>query len=344
MADPRFFSVAKPMRLAELARLSGAELADSSRGDVIVRDVAPLDAAGPDHLTFLDNRKYLDAFKTTRAGACFVRAEMAEFAPSGTAVLVSLNPYKAYALAALAFYPEPAPMPGQGPGAVVDVSASLGEGCEVGPYAVIGAHVKIGKGCRIGAGAVICEGVEIGDNCDIGARAYVTHSLIGNRVRLYPGACIGRAGFGFAIDKTGFTAVPQLGRVIVEDDVEIGANTTVDRGAGPDTIIGQGTRIDNLVQIGHNVRIGKYCVIVAQVGISGSTQVGDFTMLGGQAGVAGHLKIGAGAKVAAQSGVMRDVPDGAEVVGFPAMPMRQYFRQTNYLARMVAAKKGEKDD
>jgi UDP-3-O-[3-hydroxymyristoyl] glucosamine N-acyltransferase len=227
---------------------------------------------------------------------------------------------------------------------VIDPSASLGTDCVIEDGVIIGAHVKIGSRCRLQAHAVIRQGVEIGDDCDIGPHVTITHALIGNKVRLHPGACIGRQGFGFAIDPaTGFTAVPQLGRVIIENDVEIGANTTIDRGAGPDTVIGQGTRIDNLVQIGHNVKIGKFCVIVAQVGISGSTQIGDFAMLGGQAGIAGHIKIGQGAKIAAQSGIMRDIGAGEEVMGSPAVPIRQSMKQTAMLAKLVSKKKGNEE-
>ena len=266
--------------------------------------------------------------------------ELAGDAPAGTVCLLHKNPYKAYALAAQAFYPAPAAQAFVSPAAVVDASAVIGADCHIGHGAVIGKGVKIGARSRIGALCVIEDGVEIGADCDIGARVYLTHAVIGNKVRIYPGAVIGRAGFGFAIDMpNGFVSVPQLGRVVVGDDVEIGANTTIDRGAGPDTVIGQGTRIDNLVQIGHNVQIGRFCVIVSQTGISGSTQLGDGVMTGGQSGFAGHLKIGAGAKIAAQSGIMRDIPQGGEVMGSPAVPIRQFMRQTAIWSR-ISLKKG----
>lgn len=334
MADPRFFKVAGPFALGALAQLTGATLSDPAAAEKQVMDVAPLQDAGPDILSFLDNKKYVSVFKETRAGACFVRPELAAQAPAGTVCLIHKNPYKAYALAAQAFYPPPAPAPYRAPSAVVDARAQIGADCHIDHAALIGAHVKIGARTRIGPMAVIEDGVEIGEDCDIGARVYVTHALIGNKVRLHPGAVIGRPGFGFAIDPAGYVAVPQLGRVVVGDDVEIGANTTIDRGAGPDTVIGQGSRIDNLVQIGHNVQIGKYCVIVSQTGISGSTQLGDYVMTGGQSGLAGHLKIGAGARIAAQSGIMRDIPPGQEVMGSPAVPIRQFMRQTARLSRM----------
>ncbi|MBU6475286.1 MAG: UDP-3-O-(3-hydroxymyristoyl)glucosamine N-acyltransferase [Alphaproteobacteria bacterium] len=341
MADRRFFTLAGALPLSRIAEATGSVLSDPSQGGLAMTDVAPLETAEKTHLGFLDNKKYIDVFRATKAGACFVRVELASHAPAGTVCLTNKNPYKAYAIAAAMFYPPERPETRVAPSAVVDASAKIGADCVIEEGAVIGANVKIGDRCRIQAHAVIRQGVEIGSDCDIGPHVTVSHALIGDKVRLHHGVCIGRQGFGFAIDPAGFVAVPQLGRVIIGPDVEIGANTTVDRGAGPDTVIGQGTRIDNLVQIAHNVKIGKYCVIVAQVGISGSTQVGDYAMLGGQAGLAGHIKIGAGAKVAAQSGLMRDVPDGAEVMGSPAVPIRQSMKQTAVLAKLATRKKGE---
>lgn len=339
MADPRFFQKAGPFTLGELAQLTGAVLSDPTAAEKKLIDVAPLQEAGAEHLSFLDNKKYVAFFKATKAGACFVRPELASEAPAGTVCLTHKNPYKAYALAAQAFYPQPKPETFRAPGAVIDPAAVIGADCHIGYGAVIGKGVKIGDRSRIGALAVIEDNVEIGEDCDIGARVYLTHALVGKKVRVHPGAVIGRPGFGFAIDPTGYVAVPQLGRVVIGDDVEIGANTTIDRGAGPDTVIGHGTRIDNLVQIGHNVQIGKFCVIVSQTGISGSTQLGDYVMTGGQSGFAGHLKIGAGAKIAAQSGIMRDIPPGGEVMGSPAVPIRQFMRQTAIWSR-ISLKKG----
>ncbi len=313
-------------------------MSDPSQAGAVMTDVAPLDTAEKTHLSFLDNKKYMDVFRTTKAGACFVRPELAQYAPASMVCLMHKNPYKAYAIAAQMFYPSGKPKSFQASSAVIDRSATLGADCSIEDGVIIGANVKIGNRCRIQAHAVIRNGVEIGDDCDIGPHTTITHALIGSKVRLHAGVCIGRQGFGFAIDPAGYVAVPQLGRVIIESDVEVGANTTIDRGAGPDTVIGQGTRIDNLVQIGHNVKLGKYCIIVAQVGISGSVQIGDYTMLGGQVGVAGHIKIGAGAKIAAQSGIMRDVPAGGQYMGSPAVPMKQGMRQTALLAKMATKK------
>jgi UDP-3-O-[3-hydroxymyristoyl] glucosamine N-acyltransferase len=204
--------------------------------------------------------------------------------------------------------------------------------------AVIGERAELGAGCHVGPNAVIGEAVVIGPNCRIGAGATLSHCLLGARVVIYPGARIGQAGFGFALGTEGMTKVPQLGRVIIEDDVEIGANSTIDRGSGPDTVIGAGTMIDNLVQIGHNVRLGKGCVIIAQAGVAGSTRIGDHAILAAQAGLIGHLTIGHAARIGAQAGVMRDVPDGESVIGSPAVPVRQFFREVATVQRLAKEK------
>jgi UDP-3-O-[3-hydroxymyristoyl] glucosamine N-acyltransferase len=338
MADKRFFTVAGPFTLQELAGLTGAVLTDMAAASRSMRDVAPLDTADENTVSFLDNRKYAGLFKTTKAGACFVRPELAAGAPAGTACLTHKNPYKAYALAAQAFYPAETVREYRAPSAVIDPTAVLGRDCSVGPGVIIGRNVRVGNGCRIQAHAVIGDGVEMGDGCDIGPHTCLSHCILGNRIRLYPGVSVGRPGFGFAMDPAGFVSVPQLGRVLIGDDVEIGANTTIDRGAGPDTVIGEGTRIDNLVQIGHNVKIGRRCVIVAQTGVSGSTQFGDFVMAGGQSGFAGHLKIASGTRIAGQSGVMRNIDSSGEYMGCPAVPIRQFMRQMTLLSKMAGKK------
>jgi UDP-3-O-[3-hydroxymyristoyl] glucosamine N-acyltransferase len=340
MADPRFFRVAGPFTVAEIARRSGAAIAGGEAGQRLLRDVAPLDTAGPDDLTFLDNRKYVAAFRATRAGAAFVQPALAAEAPPGTTLLITEQPYRAYALAAQAFYPEAPPVPGIADSAVIDATARLGAGSAVDANAVIGAQVEIGKRCHIGANSVIGPGCVLGDDVRVGANVSISHSLIGARVRFYPGARVGQDGFGFAMGPAGFVKVPQLGRVIIEEDVEIGANTTIDRGAGPDTVIGAGTMIDNLVQIGHNVQVGRGCVLIAQSGIAGSTRLSDRVILAAQGGLSGHLTIGSGARIGAQAGVMRDVAPGESVVGAPAVPVKEFFRQVATLTRL-SRKKGE---
>jgi UDP-3-O-[3-hydroxymyristoyl] glucosamine N-acyltransferase len=321
-----------------LADLTNAEISPGADGGVTFSDVAPLEEACHSDISFLDNRKYVEAFARSKAGACVVAPAMANRAPQGMALLLSSDPYRAYAKIAQAFYPPPVYPVGVHPQAVVDPSAKLGAGCHIGPGAVVEAKAEIGARSVVLANAVIGHGVVIGDDTLVGATASLFHCLIGKRVIIHPGVRIGQDGFGFAMGPQGHLKVPQLGRVIVKDDVEIGANATIDRGSGPDTIIGAGSKIDNLVQIGHNVVLGKGCIIIAQVGISGSTEFGDFAIAAGQAGITGHLKIGTGARIAAQSGVMRDIEPGATVGGSPAVPIMDYHRQTASLSKLARKK------
>ncbi len=341
MADPRFFSKSKSFSVAEIAQKLSCTISNAHDADLILDDVSPLNSAAENHLSFLDNVKYKDDFKSTKAGACFVSQAMVEHASSSTICLVSDHPYKSYALAAQLFYPENKPEANIAANAYIDPTAKIGEGAHISHGVYIGAHVEIGEQVWIEPNAIIHDHVIIGDHCRIGSHTCISHAIIHNYVRTYPGSCIGQDGFGFAIDPAGHIKVPQLGRVIIHDHVQIGANTTIDRGAGPDTIIGQGTWIDNLVQIGHNVEIGRGCIIVAQVGISGSTKIADYVAIGGQAGIAGHLHIGMGAQIAAKSGVMKNISPGEELAGSPAMPKRQYFRQLATLNRLINNKKND---
>jgi UDP-3-O-[3-hydroxymyristoyl] glucosamine N-acyltransferase len=338
MADPRFFAKAGPLSLADLAAATGATLGLGADPMRRLDDVAPLDAAGPTDLSFFDNPKYLESFQVSRAGACIVAERHAGRAPAGMHLLLAAEPYKAYALAAQAFYPRPVPAAEIHPAAVVDPSATLGPGCTVGPGAVIEAGARLGARCAIGPNAVIGRNVELGDDVQVGPCASLSHCLVGSRVTLHAGVRIGQDGFGFAPDPRGHVKVPQLGRVRIGNDVEIGANTTIDRGSGPDTVVGDGTWIDNLVQIGHNVVLGRGCILAGQVGISGSTHVGDFCALGGQVGLAGHLKIGMGVQIGAKSGVMNDIPAGETWFGIPAAPIKQYFRRHATLTRLSERK------
>jgi len=338
MPDPRFFNRAGPFTLKALATLSGAQLLHPQGGSRLFRDVGPLDTAGPEDVSFLENRKYLETFVGSRAGAAFVDRQAAGRAPAGMALLVSNEPYRAYALAAQAFYPIVPIIPRRGTSAVIDPTATVPEDCDIGPNVVIEQDARLGRRCRVGANTVISAGVEVGDDCQIGPNVTLSHCVIGSRVVLHPGVRIGQAGFGFAPDPGGPIKVPQLGRVLVGDDVDIGANTTIDRGSGPDTVISSGSMIDNLVQIGHNVILGRCCILAGQVGISGSTKLGDFVMVGGQGGLAGHLHIGSGARIAAKSGIMRDVPAGETVCGSPAVPLTEFMRQTAVLQRLARKK------
>jgi UDP-3-O-[3-hydroxymyristoyl] glucosamine N-acyltransferase len=340
MADPRFFDRAGPFTLDAIAALSGAKLLCPADAPRLFHDVGPLESAGPEDVSFLENRKYLAAFVRSRAGAAFVEEKSIGQAPNGMALLISDVPYKAYALAAQAFYPLGRIIPRRAVSALVSPAAVVPEDCEIGPNTVIEEGARLGRRCSVGANSVIGRGVEIGDDCRIGPNVTLSHCLIGSRVVLHPGVRIGQDGFGFAPDPAAPVKVPQLGRVVIGDDVDIGANTTIDRGSGPDTQIGAGSIIDNLVQIGHNVVLGRCCVLAGQVGISGSTKLDDFVMVGGQGGLAGHLHIGAGARIAAKSGLMRDVPAGATVCGSPAVPLVEFMKQTAVLQRLAKKKGG----
>lgn len=330
--DSRFFQRSGPQSLAAVADAAQAE-APPRR--LMLNGVAPLQTAGPDEVSFLSNRKYLPALERTRAGAVVVHRDLAGRVPATAVPIVAEDPYAAWARVAGLFHPLPPLQAGIHASAVVAGDARIDPSAEIGPLAVIGAGVQIGPRCRIGAHAVLGNGVVVGADCRIGSHASLSHALLGMRVYIYPGARIGQEGFGFATTPDGFLTVPQLGRVILHDDVEVGANATIDRGSLQDTVIGAGSRLDNLVQIGHNVRLGRGCVVVAQAGISGSTVLEDNVMLGGQAGLTGHLRIGRRARIGAQAGVMADVPAGADVVGSPAQPVRAFFREVAALRRLV---------
>ena len=332
VGDPRFFRRSGAHTLAEVAAVAGGETAIR---DLLLTGIAPLQAATAEQVSFLDNRKYKRQLAATRAGAVVVHPDLASVVPEGTAAIVTTQPYVGWAKVAALFCPPPPLRPGVHPRAFVDAEAKVDPSAEIGPLAVVLAGAEIGPRCRIGPNAVVGEGVVLGEDCRIGANASVSHALVGARVYVYPGARIGQEGFGFAITAQGFLTVPQLGRVLIGDDVEIGANTTVDRGSTGDTVIGAGSRLDNLVQIGHNVRLGRCCVIVAQCGISGSTVIEDFVQLGGQVGLTGHITVGRGARIGAQAGVMADVPAGAEMIGSPAQPSREFLRQVAILKRLA---------
>ncbi len=344
MADPRFFSLGGPFSLKALAAIGGAKLHIGAQPEAMIQDVAPIDRAGPGQLTFLDNTKYLLAFEKSDAQACVVAPKYVDRAPTDMSLLLADDPYKSYALIAQAFYPVPSTTGQVSPGAYIAKTAKLGVQCDVSPGAVIEDHANILKHCRIGANVVIGPGVQIGEYTSIGAGSSLSHCIIGNRVNIHSGVRIGQDGFGFAIDPQGYVKVPQLGRVLIHDDVEIGANTTIDRGSGPDTVIGAGCWIDNLVQIAHNVTLGDGCVVVSQSGIAGSTKIEDKVIIGGQAGLTGHLTIGAGAQIAGKSGVMQDIPAGEKVGGTPAQPLRDWHRQTVLLARMVRDRRTATDE
>jgi UDP-3-O-[3-hydroxymyristoyl] glucosamine N-acyltransferase len=336
--DPRFFRRVGPHTLAAVvdAASSNGEGAEAPPRRLMLHRIAPLAEATADDVSFcLNHRKNRPALAATKAGAVIVHPDMRDMVPETSVAIVATDPLVAWAKVAALFHPAPPVTPGIHPSAVVAATARVDPTTEVGPLAVIGENVVIGPRGRIGPMAVIGDGVEIGWDVRVGTHASVSHSLIGDRVYIYPGARIGQDGFGFAITPDGFHTVPQLGRVLIEDDVEVGANSTVDRGTLEDTVIGAGTRIDNLVQIGHNVRIGKACVLVAQSGIAGSTVLEDQVVLAAQAGVAGHLRVGTGARIGGQAGVMADVPPRSDVVGAPAQPVKAFFKEVATIRRWV---------
>lgn len=339
MSKSRFFSPAKSFTVDELANISGCELQDNEQGDVVINDVSPLDAATEGEISFLDNQKYLDDFKNTKAAACFIAEKNIKDAPDGLILLISKDPYKSYAKVAQQFYPREVSNGQIHPSAIIDDTAKIANNVEIRAGAVIEAGAEIGENAIIYPNAVIGKSVIIGDHTIIGANASVFCAEVGSFSKIYPGARIGQDGFGFAIDPiNGHQPIPQLGRVLIGDRCEVGANATIDRGAGPDTIIGDGTFIDNLVQIGHNVKIGRNCVIVAQTGLSGSSTLEDMVVMAGQSATVGHIKIGAGTQIAGQSAVMRDCPPGSKLCGSPAVPAKQFFRQLAKVQQLAGQK------
>jgi UDP-3-O-[3-hydroxymyristoyl] glucosamine N-acyltransferase len=342
MAQPTFFKQPPSMTLADLAALAKAHLVDPSRADQRVKGLASLDEAGPMHLTFFDNLKYADQLPSTKAGACLVSERFEARVPSHVAVLRAAQPFRAFVQIARELHRDALRPPswfgceGIAPSAIIDPSARLEDGVIVEPLVVIGANVEIGSGTVVGAGAVIGAEVKIGRDCNVGARTAIQCTLIGNNVLIHPGCSIGQDGYGFLFfGPDGHLKVPQTGRVLIQNDVEIGAGTTIDRGSLRDTVIGEGTKIDNQVQIGHNVTIGRHCLLAAQIGLAGSLTIGDNVALGAKVGINNHLKIGDGAQVTAMSAVKDDIPPNGRWGGHFAKPTKQWFREIIAVERLV---------
>jgi UDP-3-O-[3-hydroxymyristoyl] glucosamine N-acyltransferase len=347
MADHRFYDNKGPISLSELCAAVDAALPEGADGGAMVRDLAALDAAAAEHLSFFAGGKAGMEFSNTRAGFCLVPSTLSPkiSPPADTVLIRCTSAPHAFAAAARLFYPESnlAAWPQQIP---VDSSAEIGKGVVLGHGVVIGPNAQVGENTRIGPNAVIGRGVCIGRDCEIGSNVSITHALIGDGVTILPGAQLGQPGFGFANADSGHTKIPQLGRVIVQDKVEIGACTAVDRGALGDTVIGEGTKIDNLVQIGHNVRIGRHCIIVSQCGISGSSELGDFVLLGGQVGVSDHCKIGSGARIAGRTALIigQELEAGRDYAGVPAKSLTDWMREVHAVAGLIKKPKRNAHD
>lgn len=337
MPDPRFFEILPPLSVAELAALVGGEAVRG--GDRKVAGVAPLAAAGPDDIAFLADRRLAPALAETRAGCVIVAAAAVEAAPRAAAVIVSREPQAAWARASARLHrPLTLDAPAD-PSAVAEDETVVLE-----PGVVLGRGARVGRGTRIGANTVIAPGVQIGRDCHIGSNCTLGFALIGDRVRLLSGVRIGEPGFGAAPSAQGPVDIPQLGRVIVQDNVTIGANSCIDRGAYEDTVVGEGTKVDNLVMIGHNCVIGRNNLMAAHTGISGSVTTGDDVIFGGRAGVGDHLTIGEGARIAAGAGVLKDVPPGETWSGYPAKPIRESLREAVWLAKQASRKRRDGAD
>jgi len=342
---PEFFR-SSPKSVADLAALLSLNVSDFVERKRVVSGVAALDRAGSNDVAFLENTLYKDALSRTKAGVVLIAAPFASFVPSGAIPFIVAHPHSAFAMVASALYPTAA-HPGLifghnciSPGAAVHPEARLEQGVAIDPGVVIGPGAEVGSGSSIAANSVIGPQVRIGRNCHIGSNVTILSALIGNDVIIHSGTSIGQDGFGFAIGRQGHTKVPQIGRVIIQDQVELGANVTIDRGGIRDTIIGEGSKLDNMVHIAHNVVMGRHCLIAGQVGIAGSTEIGDFVVMGGQVGITGHAHIGTGTQIAGGSAVISSLAAGSKVGGYPARPIKTWFREVAAIARLARQSRG----
>ncbi|GAA0578611.1 UDP-3-O-(3-hydroxymyristoyl)glucosamine N-acyltransferase [Rhizomicrobium electricum] len=335
MTDDRFFTRCGPFSLGVLAACSKADLAEGASTAVLLRGIAPLETAEADDVSVFCDARRADAFAVSRAGAIITSAKLAAHRHDCANLLIARDPRFAFAAVGLMFHPRCTDTAGISGTADIHATASVGEGCRIDSGVVVGAHAHIGEGCHLGANCVIGDGVEIGPQSVIGCNATVSHALIGAGVRIGAGTVIGGEGFGVVLGPAGLMCSAQVGRVIIGDNVRIGGNCTIDRGALDDTVIGSGTMLDNLIQIAHNVRIGRNCIFAGQSGVAGSAIIGDNVMVGGAVSISDHLTIGSNVRIAGKSGVAQDVADGAVVGGYPAVPVRQWHRQNLALAAMI---------
>jgi UDP-3-O-[3-hydroxymyristoyl] glucosamine N-acyltransferase len=347
MTESLFFERPKGLTAQEIMALTGAVARSGVSADRRIGGIGPLDRAGPGELAFMQSPKFISQFATTRAGLCLTMEKFADKAPAHVALLITPAPYRAFVTVAQELFPgamRPSSLfeaSGVSAGALVHPSARLEAGVVIDPAAVVGPRAEIGADTLIGPTAVIGPNVRIGRHCVIGAGVTIVHALIGDRVIIHAGARIGQDGFGYLAGAGGHGKVPQVARVIIQDGVEIGANTAIDRGAIRDTVIGEGTKIDNLVQIAHNVEIGRHCVIAAHTGISGSCTIEDYVMMGGRVGLADNITIGTGAMIGATAAVMNDIPAGEKWVGAPAMPAKEFFKSVAVLRKLARRAPGD---
>ncbi len=341
MADPRFFDNRGPFTLSEVCGRIGADIPAGAGANAKIEDLASLEGAGPSHLSFCVGKAVQKALAQSSAGYCLMPPAMAALPglPPGLLAIPAASPNHAFATVARMFYPQ-GDLAAWSQQTAVDPSARIAADVSLAPGVVIGPGAEIGEGTRLGPNAVIGRGVAIGRNCEIGSNVAITHAYVGDNVLILPGAQIGSPGFGFASSGRGHEKIPQLGRVIVQDKVEIGAGSTIDRGALTDTVIGEGTKIDNLVQIGHGTRIGRHCIVVAQAGIAGSCELGDFVVLGGQSAAADHARIGDGARLAARGAFAPgEHKGGLDYGGSPAKLMRDWARELAAVSMLAKRRK-----
>ncbi len=339
MADPRFYDNRGPFPLGHLAQVLGAGLATGADPALPVSDVCDITALAAGELCYALGPQHAARLAECPAAICIVSNALAGATPQGMALLLSDQPQAAFARATALFYPDAATAMWPVSETRIDPTARLDDGVRVSVGAVIGPGTHIGAGTVISANAVIGRGVCIGRNCHIGPGVTIACALIGDRVAIQAGSRIGNDGFGFVPAAAALIKIPQLGRVIIQDDVEIGANCCIDRGALGDTVIGEGAKLDNLVHVAHNCRIGRYAILAGQVGFSGSVTIGDGVIMGGQVGIADHVTIGHGARLAAGSGVTRDLDGGQDYGGAPARPIAVWRREVAAVRRLVKGTK-----
>ncbi len=339
MVDTTFFKNKGPFTLEQIAQITGAKLKDETKKDVKIFDMAELDAAKDGEISSFYDRKFQDKAAHMRATACIVSEDVENMIPADVIALVAEDPKLAILKLKYALYDEYVPEVKISASAKIASTAKIGQNCTIGENVVIEDDVVIGDNCRIGHNVVICRACQIGNDCRIESNATISYCKMGNSCYLYAGCRIGQDGFGFMFVEGRHKKIPQLGLVIIGNDVEIGANTCIDRGALGDTVIGDGCRYDNLVQIGHGVHVGRGCVSASQTGIAGSTTLGDFVINGGQCGFADHINIGSGARFGGRTGVFQDVEPGATMLGTPAMPAKDFMKQCAFIRKMLKGSK-----